>query len=61
MDDLEFIKRFSKITIKKICKKASVSTSNLYTGRVSKEKLSLMRKLIEQELNKLNKKDDKNE
>ena len=62
MQDLEFIKSLSKITIKKICKKAHVSSSNLYAGRLSEEKINLVRKIFESEIAKLYiVRDDKNE
>lgn len=37
MTDLEFIKKFSKITIKDICKELKVNSANLYNGKASKK------------------------
>lgn len=48
--DLNFIKRFNKITIKQICEENAISPSNLWTGRCSKEKITLVRKAIESKI-----------
>lgn len=48
--DLNFIKRFNKITIKQICQETGISPSNLWTGRCSKEKITLVRKAIESKI-----------
>lgn len=53
MEDLEFIKNFSKVSISKACKKAKVNISNLYAGRVKKEKVKLIKKILESEIAKL--------
>lgn len=53
MEDLEFIKKFSKITISKICKELKINSSNLYSGKVSQEKLKLVRKRIESKVAEL--------
>jgi hypothetical protein len=53
MEDLEFIKRFSKINIKAIAKANGVNTSNLYTGRCGSHNTWIMRKAIEAEIAKL--------
>lgn len=47
MSDLDYIKKFSKITVKKICINNDIDPSNLWAGRVSKEKIKLVRKAIE--------------
>ena len=36
MEDLEYIKRFSKITITGICKKKKIDRANLLTNRTTK-------------------------
>ena len=47
MNDLEFIKRFSKITIKSACEKAGVnSPSNLFAGRVASDKVYHVKSVI---------------
>ena len=44
MNDLEFIKRFSKITIKSACEQAGVnSPSNLFADRVAKDKVRMVK------------------
>ena len=53
MDDLEFIKKFSKVNISKACKKANVNRGNLYNGNVKKEKIKLVRRILEDELARL--------
>ena len=50
---IEFIRGFSKITITKVCKKAKVIPQNLYKGRVSKENLEKVKRILEEELAKL--------
>ena len=47
MNDLNYIKKFSKIKIAKICRENGVSSSNLWSGRLSDEKVHLIRKAIE--------------
>lgn len=53
MEDIEFIKNFSKINITKIATKLKVNRGNLYSGRVAKEKLHIVRQEIESEIAKL--------
>ena len=53
IDDLEFIKNFSKVSVSKACKKAKVDISNLYAGRVKKEKVKLIKRILESDLAKL--------
>lgn len=53
MNDLEYIKQFSKITIKKVCEKEKVNISNLYNGRITEEKLKKVKKRLEHEVAKL--------
>lgn len=52
-DDLEYIKNFSQITIREVCKKAGVDPSNLWSGRTSKKNIKKVRKLLESEVAKL--------
>lgn len=52
-ENLLYIRKFSKITIKDICEKLHIATQNLYTGKISKEKTKLIRKEIESEIAKL--------
>lgn len=53
MDDLEFIKKFSKISIKQIARENGISTSNLYSGRCGSRKTYIMRKAIEAKIAEL--------
>lgn len=50
MTDLEYIKKFSKITIKKICLIEKIDSSNLYKGKISDEKIKRVRKRLESEV-----------
>lgn len=50
MNDLEFIKKFSKITIKKVCKENGINSSNLWSGRINQDKIHKIRKAIEAEV-----------
>lgn len=61
MDDLEYIKKFSKITIKDVCEKANVDKSNVFNGKASNKKINKVRKRIESEVAKLYIVDDSNE
>lgn len=53
MDDLIFIKKFSKIKIKNICEKLKIDPSNVWKGKASKEKIKQVRKEIEKELKEI--------
>lgn len=61
MTDLEYIKKFSKITIKKVCKDNNVSSSNLWAGRLKPVVIHKIRKGIEAELGNIYIEDYKNE
>lgn len=53
LDDLEYIKKFSQITIREVCNKAGVNPSNLWSGRTSKKNIKKVRKLLESEVARL--------
>lgn len=53
MDDLEYIKKFSKITIKDVCNKSKVNRSNVLNGKASKKTINKVKKQIESEVAKL--------
>lgn len=53
MKDLDFIRKFSKITVKDACKENHVNSSNLWSGRLSDEKVHLVRMYIEAKIAKL--------
>ena len=50
MEDLEYIKKFSKITIKGVCEKAKVPRQNIVSGKASKKKINKVRRQIENEI-----------
>lgn len=51
--DLEYIKKFSKISVQGICKKENVNRSNLLYGRSTRENSKKVRRGIESEIAKL--------
>lgn len=53
MEDLEYIKKFTKISIPSICKKLKIDKSNLYTGRTTNLNIKKVRQEIESEIAKL--------
>lgn len=59
MQDLEFIKKFSKITITGACKKAKVDRVGLLSNRLKDEKVKKVREEIESEIAKLYIKEEK--
>lgn len=46
-EDLEYIRKFAKITIVKACEMAGVKKQNLWTGKTSKENIKKVRKILE--------------
>ena len=46
-EDLDYIKKFSKITITRACELANVKKNNLWSGKVKKEKIKKVRKILE--------------
>lgn len=48
-NDLEFIKQFSKITVKGICLNNDIKPNNIWTGKASAEQIHKVRKGIEKE------------
>lgn len=53
MDDLEFIKRFSKITVKGVCERKKLTRTNVITGKTKKSNIKKVRQGIESEIAKL--------
>lgn len=51
--NLNFIKKISKITIKDICREYNINSSNLWSGRCSKENIALVRKAYEAKIAKI--------
>lgn len=60
MNDLEFIKKFAKITVSGACKKTKVDRAGLLSNRLKDDKAKLVREEIESEYAKLYLKEDKN-
>ena len=52
-ENLLYIRKFSKITLKRICEELGYTKSNIYTGKISKETTLKIRKKIESEIAKL--------
>lgn len=50
MTDLDFIKKFSKITIRKACEKTQVNQGNLWNGKASGKSIELVKNSIVKEL-----------
>ena len=61
MDDLEYIKNFSKISIKKVCEKTKANRSNVLSGNASKKTINKVKRQIESEVAKLYIIEDNNE
>ncbi len=61
MDDLEYIKRFSKISIKKACEKTKANRGNILSGRASKKTINKVKRHLESEVAKLYIIEDNNE
>lgn len=52
--DLEFIKKYSKISITAICKKIGANRGNVWSGRASAETIRKVREAITAELDLIN-------
>ena len=59
MNDLEYIKRFSSISISKICEKKGINRANLLNGKTTQRNKKIIREEIESEIAKLYIKEDK--
>lgn len=53
MDSREFVKKFSKITVKKACEKLGILQTNVSNGRTSDENFDRIKEEIESEFAKL--------
>ena len=53
MEDLEYIKKFIKISVHSICKKLKIDKSNLYSGKTTTINVKKVRQEIESEIAKL--------
>lgn len=45
--DLDYIKKFSKITIARACAIAGVKKNNLWSGKASKQKIEKVKRILE--------------
>lgn len=61
MKDIEFIKKFSKITVKSVCDEAGVTKSNFWSERISEEKAKEVKRIILLSLINIIKEDLENE
>lgn len=52
-ENLLYIRKFSKITLKAICEELGITKSNIYTGKISKDTSLKIRRKIESEIAKL--------
>lgn len=59
MKDLDYIKKFSKISISGICEKNKINRQNLLNNRTTQKNAKIVREEIESELAKLYIKEDK--
>lgn len=53
MEDLAYIKKFSRITINSLCDKLGVSSSNFWSGKCSSKTYKKAKKLLQAELGQL--------
>ena len=60
MKDLEFIKKFSKITVSGACKKTKVDRAGLLKNRLKDEKTKAVREEIENQIARLYIKEENN-
>lgn len=61
MDDLEFIKKFSAISVAGVCRKLNVNRPNLLNGKLKGNINKQVRQEIESEMAKLYIKDETND
>lgn len=52
-EDLEFIKKFTKISVNKVCKELGYNTANILKGKATRERVHNVRRLIEEKQAKL--------
>lgn len=52
-EDLEFIKKFTKISVNKVCKELGYNTANILKGKATTERVHNVRRLIEEKQAKL--------
>lgn len=59
MKDLDYIKKFSKISISGICEKNKINRQNLLNNRTTQKNAKIVREEIESEIAKLYIKEDR--
>lgn len=52
-EDLEYIKKFTKISVNKVCKELGYNTANILKGKATTERVHNVRRLIEEKQAKL--------
>lgn len=52
-EDLEYIKKFTKISVNKVCKELGYNTANILKGKATSERVHNVRRLIEEKQAKL--------
>ena len=52
-EDLEYIKKFTKISVNKVCKELGYKTANILKGKATTERVHNVRRLIEEKQAKL--------
>lgn len=52
-EDLEYIKKFTKISVNKVCKELGYNTANILKGKATRERVHNVRRLIEEKQAKL--------
>lgn len=60
-EDLKFIKKFTKISVNKVCKELGYNTANILKGKATSERVHNVRRLIEEKQAKLYLMEDTNE
>ena len=60
MEDLKYIKKFSKISISGICEKNKINRANLLNNKSTRKNAKIVREEIESEIAKLYLKEDEN-
>lgn len=60
MEDLKYIKKFSKISISGICEKNKINRANLLNNKSTNKNAKIVREEIESEIAKLYLKEDDN-
>lgn len=58
-EDLEYIKKFTKITVNKVCIELGYNTANILKGKATPERVHNVRRLIEEKQAKLYLMEDK--